>query len=466
MSESHLTMTTSAEEYRARRARLAALIRRPLVILAGHAPARNYATNPYPFRAASTYLYFGGPPVEHAAMIIEPSSDGDDGCTLCRPAPGADDPLWLGETPSDGILADASGIAWPRIVDCDAAEPLLAGRKAAGIVPPYPRSIARAERLGLDAPTEEEMLAIINMRLIKDAGEIAAMRQAADAGIDAHRAAMSATVVGRTEDDVEAALTGALVRHRCRPSFSSIVTMRGEVLHGASAGRKLTPGALMLVDAGAEASTGYASDITRTFPVSGEWTPIQRQLYDTVLRAEREAIAACLPGRRYREVHTIAARCITAGLIEAELLRGDVDDLTERGVYTLFFPHGVGHLLGLDVHDMEDFGDLAGYAPGRQRPERFGDCFLRLDRDLAPGMVVTIEPGIYLVPAIWRRDDLVGPFADAVNRPAVDALLADAFGGIRIEDDVHVRDASSGGPEVLTAALPVGADEVAGLVGA
>jgi Xaa-Pro aminopeptidase len=188
---------------------------------------------------------------------------------------------------------------------------------------------------------------------------------------------------------------------------------------------------------------------------------MQRTLYDAVLAAQVAAVAACKPGARYLEIHHEAARHVCAGLVAADLLRGSVDELVERGAYGLFFAHGVGHLLGLGVHDLEEFGDLAGYATGRTRPKRFGDCFLRLDRDLAEGMVVTIEPGIYLVPAIWRRRDLVEPFADVVNRSAVEALLDAGFGGIRIEDDVHV---CADGPEVLTRDLPKDGDEISALL--
>ena len=226
--------------------------------------------------------------------------------------------------------------------------------------------------------------------------------------------------------------------HQCRPSFTPIVTVRGEVLHGQGYPNKLRSGALLLADGGAEEPGGYACDVTRTFPVDGEWSSIQRQLYDTVLRAMQEAIEACVVGKRYRDVHDLTGEVVCEGLVQAGLLKGDPAELSQRRAHTLFFAHGVGHLIGLDVHDMEDFGDLAGYAPGRKRRQHFGDKFLRLDRDLESGMCVTIEPGIYLVPAIWESEELVGPFTDAVNRSAVDALLRDRFGGIRIEETVHV----------------------------
>ena len=132
--------------------------------------------------------------------------------------------------------------------------------------------------------------------------------------------------------------------------------------------------------------------------------------------------------------------------------------------HTLFFTHGLGHLIGLDVHDMEDFGDQAGYAPGRTRRPGFGDKFLRLDRDLEPGMAVTIEPGLYFVPAVWQNDELLAPFDDVINKAAIDSLIKNQFGGIRIEETICVRSEAEGGPEVLTAALPTSADEVTALV--
>lgn len=463
MSTATLTMAAPADVYRRRRQQLAATLRRPLVIFAGHAPARSYATNHHRFRAACSYLYYGGAPLEHAALLIEPGSDGDAGVWQLRVPEGPDDALWLGETPDDEVIAAAAGVAAGRVADADQLAALLAGRAAGALIAPHPGTIAQARVLGLSEATDDEKRAVTAQRLIKDDHELVALRRAAAAGVAGFRAAAGAIRVGATENEVQAALEGEFARHGCVPSFTTICTVRGEVLHGASAGRALQPGALLLLDAGAEDGTGYCSDITRTWPVGGRWHGRQRALYETVLRAQEAAVAACVAGRRYREIHELAALTICAGLVDAGVLRGSPGDLAARGAYGLLFAHGVGHLLGLGVHDLEEFGDVAGYAPGRRRAQRFGDCFLRLDRDLAPGMVVTIEPGIYLVPAIWAREEMTAPFADAFNRSVIDELLAGGFGGIRIEDDVHVRPA--GGPEVLTAALPKSADEVAALVG-
>ncbi len=455
-------MTAPAAVYRQRRATLARELTRPLVLFSGRARARNYKGNNYSFRASSTYLYFGGPPLEGAALVIEPQSNGSDGCTLLRVPPAADDALWHGVMPDDAAVAAAAGLERTGLADPDQLESVLAGREAAYIEVPCHTTMDWISRVGLLPIEEPEQLAIINMRLIKDEHELVAMRRAAEVTVDAHRAAMVAAVAGQREADVAAAFHEVLVANECNPSFTPIVTVRGEVLHGQSYSNELTDGALLLMDGGAEEPGGYACDVTCTFPVSGRWSSLQQQLYETVLEAMRQAIEACVVGRRYREVHDIAGRVICDGLVQAELLKGDPAELSERRAHTLFFAHGVGHLIGLDVHDMEDFGDLAGYAPGRKRREHFGDRYLRLDRDLEAGVCVTVEPGIYFVPAIWENEALVGPFKDVVNRPAVEALLKARFGGIRIEDTVHV---AAGGPETLTAALVRDADEVAKCVG-
>ena len=225
--------------------------------------------------------------------------------------------------------------------------------------------------------------------------------------------------------------------------------MQGEVLHNEHYHNKLTPGDLLLADVGAENSKGWASDITRTWPISGKFSSTQRAIYDLVLAAHDTCISQMKPGVEYRDIHLLAAQEIAVGLVDLAILKGNPTDLVERDAHALFFPHGIGHLLGLDVHDMEDLGDLAGYEAGRKRSDRFGLGYLRLDRTLRSGMVVTIEPGFYQVPGILQNRDLQDRYSDVVNWERL-AQFADVR-GIRIEDDVLITDS---GTEILTSDLP------------
>jgi Xaa-Pro aminopeptidase len=275
------------------------------------------------------------------------------------------------------------------------------------------------------------------------------MRQAARVTEAAHRAGMHATRPKLREAEVLAHMEREIVARGCTHAYGPIVTTHGEVLHDERHDRELPESGLLLADVGAETPEGWASDVTRTWPTNGAFSGSQRAVYDVVLEAQRAAIAAVRPGVRYLDVHRTAGRTLLAGLIALGIYRGDLDDLYARGAAALFFPHGVGHLLGLDVHDMEDLGDRAGYAPGRTRIRSFGDRYLRLDRDLSPGMAVTIEPGFYQIPMLLEHPEEVGDLEDALDRSVL-ARYADVR-GIRIEDDVLVTET---GADVLTAGVP------------
>jgi Xaa-Pro aminopeptidase len=270
---------------------------------------------------------------------------------------------------------------------------------------------------------------------------------------------MRATRPGMREYQVRAAMEAAIVASGCACSYNSIVTVHGEVLHNERHDGVVQDGDLLLADVGAETVEGWASDVTRVWPASGEFSSTQRALYNVVLAAQGAAIAAVRPAVRYLEVHRAAGLELLRGLIDLGIFRGDLADLYARGAAALFFPHGIGHLLGLDVHDMEDLGDRAGYAAGRVRSTSAGDRYLRLDRDLQVGMCVTIEPGFYQIPALLSNASEVAGLESALDRQRL-AEFADVR-GIRIEDDVLVTES---GCEVLTQAIPKTADEVAAAV--
>jgi Xaa-Pro aminopeptidase len=301
--------------------------------------------------------------------------------------------------------------------------------------------------------------AIASLRLGHDAGALSELRKAAAVTVEAHKAGMAATSNAKLEAEVRGAMEGMIIAHNMTCAYGSIVTVHGEVLHNVQYHHPLQPGDLLLADVGAETSMGWASDVTRTWPVTGKFSPTQRDLYDIVLAAHDACIDKIRPGVEYYDIHILAASVIAQGLLDLGILRGQVSDLVEMDAHALFFPHGVGHLLGLDVHDMEDLGDLAGYEEGRKRSDRFGLCYLRLNRPLQPGMLVTIEPGFYQVPAILNDPELRSKYQDVVNWERL-AQFADVR-GIRIEDDVLVTEE---GTEVLTAELPTAADAIEQLV--
>jgi Xaa-Pro aminopeptidase len=260
---------------------------------------------------------------------------------------------------------------------------------------------------------------------------------------------MSSTRPGVREHTVRAAMEAALLDRGMTVAYGSIVTVHGEVLHNETHHHVLGQRDLLLADVGAETASGWAGDVTRTWPVSGRYSATQRDLYEVVLAAQRTTIAAVRPGVRYRDLHLLAARTLATGLTALGILRGDPEELVADGVVYLLFPHGIGHLLGLDVHDMEDLGDRAGYLPGRTRAPDFGIRYLRLDRDLQPGMAVTIEPGIYIVPGILGDSKLIERARGRLDRARLDQFSD--VRGIRIEDDVLV---TPEGHEVLTAEIP------------
>jgi Xaa-Pro aminopeptidase len=443
-----------------RRRKLQAAVPGPIVLIGHTLLPRNYPANTLPFRQDSTFLYYTGCNLPGAAALLTHEA----GFELYVPEPHEDDELWHGSGSGSAELLDRCGAdrVWPREA--------LAGRMAAlrssgaelHTVPVAdPAALAELRSLtglrlvcgAVDAASgggSEALLdAIIAQRLIKDAEELDEIRTALAVTRRAHLAARELSRPGATERQIAGRVAEIFVEAGHAEAYGSIITVRGEVLHCPEHKNSLEAGQILLIDAGSEAPSGYASDITRSFPVSGRFDSFQRDVYSTVLRAQEAAIERCRPGVRYREVHFEACRVLAEGLVDLGLLQGKPEDLVETGAHALFFPHGIGHLLGLDVHDLEGYGDRAGYAPGRRRSEQFGAAYLRLDRDLAPGMVVTIEPGLYFVPAILHRKSFQERFAGQVRLDRAERHLR--FGGIRIEDDVAVTETAA---EVLSADIP------------
>jgi Xaa-Pro aminopeptidase len=432
-----------------RRQRLARSLETPVILWSGCAPSRNFPANRYPFRASSHFLYFTGLSLENAAIRIE---NGELELFMDEASP--DGALWHGKMPKRAEIAASMGAiaSYPlaKLVSCAANAATIAVQD----VNTYQQQCQVLNRTIVPARTSQGIdldlaKAIVSLRLTHDPDALAELRKAAVVAMEAHRAGMKATTKAKTEAEVRAAMEGIILAHNMTCAYNSIVTVQGEVLHNGHYHHLLQPGDLLLADVGAETAMGWASDITRTWPVTGHFSPTQRDIYNLVLAVHDACIDRMGPGVEYRDIHLLAASIIAEGLVDLGILRGNVADLVEKDAYALFFPHGIGHLLGLDVHDMEDLGDLAGYEAGRVRSDRFGLGYLRLDRTLRPGMVVTIEPGFYQVPAILQRPEFREKYQNAINWERL-AQFADVR-GIRIEDDVLV---TASGTDVLTAELP------------
>jgi len=449
------TKASDPAAFAARRARLSARLTGPALLVAGQSRPRNFQHNRFPFRAESHFLYLVGRSLEGAALLAGPS-----GAVLYAPPADPEAELWTGPMTTLDDLSRELGLEVRPLEE-------LAGAADIAALPPQDLETALwlselldrdlepgggVELEGRDAELAEAMIAL---RLSHDAPAVAQLREAAAVTYRAHLAGMRATRAGSREASVRAAMEAEIIAAGCHTAYGSIVTVHGEVLHNERHDGVLAETDLLLADVGAETPEGFAGDVTRVWPVAGRFSATQRAAYEVVLASQLAAIAAVKPGVRYLDVHRAAGLTLVEGLIGIGILRGDAADLYARGAAALFFPHGVGHLLGIDVHDMEDLGDRAGYAPGRERATAPGDRYLRLDRDLATGMCVTIEPGFYQIPRILSRPEEVGELESALDRNEL-ARFADVR-GIRIEDDVLVTDT---GCEVLSAAVPKSIDDI------
>ncbi|MEL6229694.1 MAG: aminopeptidase P family protein [Cyanobacteria bacterium J06627_3] len=455
-------MTTLAATLKTRRRQLAKHLDTPVLLWSGRSTPRNFPANTHPFRPSSHFLYFAGLPLENAVVHLA-----DGHLTLFMDEATPAQALWHGPSPTRTELAhkigaskalpleDLKHFVGDQVATLRVQDSVTAAQQEHLLDRSIPAAkLSQAQDLAL-------LQAIVQLRMCHDDHAITEIRRAAGVSVAAHKTGMAATALGRelTEAHIRAAMEQVIMAQGMTCAYNSIVTVHGEVLHNNHYHHPLKENDLILADVGAETDTGWASDITRTWPVSGKFSSTQRDLYDVVLAAHDACIEMAKPGVEYRELHLLACRTLAAGLVDLGILIGQPDSLVEQDAHALFFPHGVGHLLGLDVHDMEDLGDLAGYASGRERSKRFGLGFLRLDRPLQTGMVVTIEPGFYQVPGILDDVTMRKTYGEIVNWQRLEQF-ADVR-GIRIEDDVWLTE---DGCEVLTVALPTNADAIEKLV--
>ncbi len=423
---------------------------------------RNYEDNVYPFRQSSHFLYYAAVSEPDLFVVLDPRKRR----TVLYGRPRTmDDVVWCGERPDLAEYAAMAGIR--EVAPLDELRPTLTAASQDGVtlhyLPPYHAAATLALAQLLDRSPDaigtgssaRLVRAVVEQRLVKSDEEIGEIEAALAVTARAYAEVMRQARPGLLESDIDGILQGIALRHNCAQSFPPITSIRGEVLHNDSRGNTLQEGQLLVVDSGAEVPSGYASDITRTMPVSGRFDPRQRDIYQVVLEAHDEAIAAIRPGIRYTHVHRRAARIVARGLTDIGLMRGNPEDAVAAGAHALFFPHGLGHALGIDVHDMEDLGDAVGYGRDLTRSPQFGLNFLRFARVLAPGHVLTAEPGVYFIPALIDRWAGEGKLAEFIDYDA--AASYKGFGGIRIEDDVLVTE---DGGRILGPGIPASVDDV------
>ncbi len=446
----------------ARREALLARMGRPILLGGVGVRARTLPGYGVAFRQDSTFLYLVGPAGPGAYAWID-----ERGTTLFLPPTPPGDALWHGPSPSPAARAAALGV--DRVADL-VDLPALVQRARPAVLAVPDEAVNRQLTAWTGVPLAfgqhhgdaELVHAIIELRRTKDAADVAALREAAEATVAAHRLTMAATRPGVSERALFAVFRAALDARGAVEGYDTILTQRGEILHHHGHEGVCADGALLLCDGGGESlATGFTADVTRTWPVSGRFSPRQRAAYDAVLAGHAAALTAAQPGARWRDVHLASALPIAHFLVDEGLLRDiSAEDAVAEGAHALFYPHGVGHFLGLDVHDLEAYGDLATYPPGARRSAQFGLNHLRVDLPLEAGWVMTVEPGFYVVAEILADPALRAGPGRWLHGDTAAAWVG--FGGIRIEDDVLItRD----GPLVLTDGLPRAADEVEALVG-
>ncbi|MBP6184404.1 MAG: aminopeptidase P family protein [Saprospiraceae bacterium] len=432
----------SAATYQKRRQNLARQMGDGLILLPGNIDApMNYKANPYAFRQDSTFLYYCGLDMPGLVLLIDA---GTGETTLFGHELTMEDIIWVG--PHASLKSQAAGAGIENVLEPDQLE--AAVRKGnVHFLPPYrgDNLLRLAGWLGksVDGLAKEASVpliqAVVAQRSIKSAEEIEQMIWAVNLSGRMHVAVMRDAEEGMLESDLSGIVTGMCEMEQVVPAYGIILTTDGQILHNHYHGNELQSGQLVLGDFGAESPMHYAGDITRTFPVDRHFTQQQREIYELVLKAETGAIAQCAPGITYKEVHLSAARTIVDGLKAIGLMKGDVDEAVAAGAHALFFPHGLGHMIGLDVHDMEDLGEnYVGYGDGVARSDQFGLAYLRLARALQPGFVLTVEPGIYFIPELMDQWQTSNKHASFINYNQLKSYRD--FGGIRIEDNVLITE--------------------------
>ena len=439
-------MLFSKETYMQRRQTLKKRLGSGLVLLFGNndSPA-NYPSNVYRFRQDSSFLYFYGQHREGLVGVIDIDEDqeyliGDD--------ISIEDIVWFGQVDSVADMACQCGV--PNTAPMKALQEMVSKAKQIGqrihFLPPYRHDIMIQimDLTGIHPHEQraqaslELIMAVIDQRAVKSPEEIEEIERACAIGYEMHTTAMRMCRPGVTEQNISGVISGIASSRGCMVSFPSIVTMHGEIMHGYPSPRPLEAGRLLLCDAGAETNENYCSDNTRTTPVSGTFTQKQREIYSIVEECHDHALQVAAPDVKWWDVHMSVCRIMTERLKELGLMKGDTDEAVRAGAHAMFMPHGLGHMMGMDVHDMEGLGQTYVGFDEETRPnlEQFGTNCLRMGRRLEENFVMTDEPGIYFIPSLIDDWKASGHCAEFLNFDKIETYKD--FGGIRLEDDILI----------------------------
>jgi len=455
------------EVYIERRKRLQADVQSGLILFLGNEESPiNYPDNPYPFRQDSSFLYFFGLDSPSLAAVIDIDEGkecifGDD-ITV-------DEIIWMGPKPTIREKCEKVGVRQSKPLEklVETLKEAILNKREIHFLPQYRAdnilNIQKLLGIGLDEIQQRVSVklikAIVVQRSIKSEGEIDQIEAALEIAYQMQTTAMKMTRPGIYERDVAAAMESIAKSMGGRLSFPTIFTIHGETLHNHYYGNMMNEGDLVINDSGAENVMHYASDITRTIPIGGRFDSRQSDIYSIVLSAQESAIRAIKPGIEFRDIHKLACETLASGLKDLGLMKGDTKEAVQAGAHALFFQCGLGHMMGLDVHDMEALGeDYVGYTDSIERSEQFGLRSLRLGKELEAGFIITVEPGLYFIPELidcWKAENLHESF---INYGRVESYRD--FGGVRLEDDVLVTE---NGSKVLGKPIPKATEEVEAL---
>ncbi len=433
--------------YKNRREELKKRVEKGLILILGNGESPvNYPDNTYKFRQDSSFLYFFGLDMPGFAGVIDVES-GEE-CLFGNDV-DMDDIIWMGSQPAVKDLGAQVGVCRtaPFAKLGEVLKTALSAGRRVHFLPPYRyrNMVLLQELLGIHPSVQKQyaslelIKAVVALRSVKELCEIEEITKACNIGYEMHTAAMKNCCSGVKEQYIAGLIEGIASSYGKMVSFPVILSQHGETLHNHNHGGLLQKGRMMLTDAGAENDMNYCSDFTRTVPVDGKFDSRQKEVYSVVVNCNQRALELSRPGTTYLSVHLEVCKVLAQGLKDLGLMKGDVDAAVEAGAHALFMPHGLGHMMGLDVHDMEDLGQIyVGYDEEIRPVNQFGTSSLRMGRRLQAGFVVTDEPGCYFIPALidqWRSKKLHAAF---LNYDKIETYKD--FGGIRLEDDVLITE--------------------------